>query len=452
MPDQTHDFGGGATASILSPLVLVVLLVAVLLLWVLPRRYMVIPFLFTIFLTPGGQQLYIGGIHWFVGRILVLAGLVRLATLKSKLKNGLFANHLNSADKALLYCLLCEAVCTSVRYSQAQAAINQAGLLIDSAGAYIILRCLIRDRDDIYTALKCLAVLSLILGVCMVREQLVLRNIFGELGGVQLIPDVREGKIRSQAVFQHALMAGSFAASLLPLFVVLWRFGKSKAIAAIGLVGCTIMTIESQSSTPLLAYVAGALAICMWPIRRKMKEVRIAIVVALLGLAAVMKAPVWFIIAHIDLTGGSSGYHRAELIDVFIRHFSDWCLMGSSAATWGVDMWDTQNQFVNVGESGGLLAFGLFIAMITRCFSRMGKTRKAAAGRGEEEWIPWLLGAALFAHIVGFFGVNYFDQSKVNWFALLAMISAMQITPAAPPQVKIRVIESRQLAQVPRSW
>jgi len=29
----------------------------------------------------------------------------------------------------------------------------------------------------------------------------------------------------------------------------------------------------------------------------------------------VMKAPVWFAIAHIDLTAGSSGYHRAELIE-----------------------------------------------------------------------------------------------------------------------------------------
>jgi len=30
----------------------------------------------------------------------------------------------------------------------------------------------------------------------------------------------------------------------------------------------------------------------------------------------------------------------------------------------------------------------------------------------------------LFSNLVAFFGVNYFDQTKVSWFVLLAMISA----------------------------
>jgi len=446
MPDHSHTFGGGASASVLSPIVLIVLLAAVVLIWALPRRYIVVPFLFAIFLTPGGQQLYIGGVHWFAARLLILAGLIRLAVLRSKLRSSIFAKGLNSADKAFLYCMLCEAVCVSVRYAQVQAVINQVGFLIDSVGAYVILRCLIRSRNDIYTVIKCLAILGLILGLCMIREQLLLHNIFGELGGVQLVPDVREGKIRSQAVFQHALTAGTFAASLVPLFALLWRCGRGRVIAAIGFVGCTIMTITSQSSTPLLAYVAGVFAICMWPLRRRMKEIRIGLVFAVLGLAMIMKAPVWFVIAHIDLTGGSSGYHRAELIDQFVRHFPDWWLLGASNPdNWGFDMWDTQNEFVNIGETGGLLALILFIAMITRCFSRLGKARKRAAGRGIDGWFAWLLGAALFAHIVGFFGVNYFDQSKIGWFALLAMIAVTPITNPALSKKTVRVTERHPL-------
>ena len=35
-----------------------------------------------------------------------------------------------------------------------------------------------------------------------------------------------------------------------------------------------------------------------------------------------------------------------------------------------------------------------------------------------------VLGSALFANVVAFFGVNYFDQSRIAWFALLAMVSA----------------------------
>jgi hypothetical protein len=52
-----------------------------------------------------------------------------------------------------------------------------------------------------------------------------------------------------------------------------------------------------------------------------------------------MKAPVWFLIARIDLAGGSSGYHRAMLIDTFLRHFGDWWLLGTKDAfSWGWDM------------------------------------------------------------------------------------------------------------------
>jgi hypothetical protein len=424
-PDQSHAFGGGATDSILSPVVLVGMLVAILLTFILPRRYIIVPFLFFAFLVPMGQQVYVIGVHWLTLRIVIIAGFVRIVGGKFSSKSSFISGGLNSVDQAFLFCVTCEAIGTVLQYMQSQALVNQLGFLIDQLGAYFLLRYLIQDREDIYRALKCLAVLTLILAYFMVREQLTLQNAFGALGGVQLVPDVRESKIRSQGVFQHALMAGCFAATLLPLFLLLWKNGKAKVIAALGMIGCTIMTITSQSSTPLLAYVAGVLAVCLWPIRKKMRAVRWGLVITLLVLAMVMKAPVWFVIAHIDLTGGSSGYHRAELIDQFIRHFSDWWLIGTKdAGTWGWDLWDTQNQYVNVGEAGGLAAFAFFITMICRCYARIGDARKALSGRRREEWFVWFLGAAFFAHLAAFFGVNYFDQSKVSWFLLLAVISA----------------------------
>jgi hypothetical protein len=93
------------------------------------------------------------------------------------------------------------------------------------------------------------------------------------------------------------------------------------------------------------------------------------------------------------------------------------------AIDWGEDIWDAQNEYVSVGETGGLLAFIFFIAMISRVCARIGNARKLCEGHGRE-WFLWFLGAALFSNLVAFFGVNYFDQSKVSWFALLAMISA----------------------------
>ena len=436
IPDQSHFIGGGATESLLSPLVVVGMLIGILLILILPRRFVIVPFLLCMFLIPLGQQIYAGGIHWLVGRIIILVALLKVSITKFASKGDFLADGFNSIDRAFLWCVLCESVGVILQYMQSQALINQFGFLIDYLGAYFLLRSLIRSKKDIYTAIRILAVLTVILGFFMVREQQTLHNAFGSLGGVQSVPDIREGKTRSQGVFQHALMAGTFGASLLPLFLLLGKNGKSKAFALIGIAGCTAMTITSQSSTPLLAYVGGLLVVCLWPIRKKMQMVRRGIVAALLGLAMVMKAPVWFVIAHIDLTGGSSGYHRAELIDVFIKHFTDWWLIGTKdIASWGFDMWDTQNQYVNVGETGGLVALVLFLCMISRCFARIGDTRKAFEGKNSQVWFVWFLGAALFAHLVSFFGVNYFDQSKVNWFLLLAMISVA--TARRPVEMKI---------------
>jgi hypothetical protein len=423
-PGAQHVFGGGYTESVLHPAVLTALLVAVVLTFALPRKYIIIPMLFVMLLSPQGQQLYLAGVHWSVIRILVLMGLIRLCVIKFSSKKTLFPGGINGIDRAFFAVVLIQTMCFVLQYMQFQALLNQFGSLLDFLGSYVLMRALIQSESDVYRGLKTLAGITAIVGVCMLREHLTGQNIFGLLGGVQLIANLREGTYRAQGAFQHALTAGTFAATLLPLFFMLWKNGKAKIMAAAGVVGCTVMTVCSYSSTPELTYVAGLAAICLWPVRKSMRTIRWGFVLFLIGLNFVMKAPVWFFIAHIDLTGGSSGYHRAELIDQFIRHFWDWWLIGTKdAGTWGYDLWDTQNQYVNVGESGGLAAFVFFIAIISRSWARIGEARKQLEGT-RREWVCWFLGAALFANVVGFFGVNYYDQSKIGWFVLLAMISA----------------------------
>jgi hypothetical protein len=430
-PGPDHIFGGGVAETLLHPAVLVGMLVAIILLWTLPRKYAMAPLLFGAFMIPLGQQIYLGGMHWQVLRIIILCGLLRVAVMKFTSRKGLLAGGFNAVDQAFLVCMLVQAACFALLYMQTQALVNQFGFLADYVGGYFLVRVLIRDEADIYLTLKCLAVITVVLAITMVREQMAQQNVFGLLGGVDPTPAIREGKIRSQGVFQHALTAGTFAATLLPLFFLLWYNGKSRVMGAAGMIGCTVMTICSNSSTPLLAYGAGLVGVCFWPIRKDMRRVRWGLVIGLVALNIVMKAPMWFIIAHIDLTGSSSGYHRAELVDQFLRHIGDWWLIGTKdAQNWGWDMWDQQNQFVNVGETGGLAALALLIAVISRSFAKIGKARKVVSGK-RREWMLWFLGAALFANVVAFFGVNYFDQSRMTWFALLAMISAA--TAAAVP-------------------
>jgi hypothetical protein len=441
--DPTHwRFGGGAAETVLHPIVLVAMLVTIILLLLLPRKYMVVPFLLAIFLVPLGQHILLGGLHVFVFRLIVLSGWARLLWTKLTKKGGPFSGRWNSVDTAFLLWVIFHVTALTLLYQEKAAVINQVGYLWDYVGAYLLLRFMIQDEQDVNRAIRCFAAIAAILAVCMARERLTGQNIFGLLGGVRLIPQVRDGWIRSQAVFQHPILAGTFGATLLPLFVLLWKCSKSKVLAVVGVTSSMLMALLSASSTALMGVGSAILAVCFWPFRRRMRTLRWGILLTVVGLHLVMKAPVWFLIGRISLIPDSSSYHRAQLVNQFILHFKDWAFLGAkSNAEWGNEMIDTSNQFVEEGESGGLIAFVFFLAVIWRSFGRVGKARGAVEGNDQRsEWYLWLLGAALFSHVIAFFGIFYFDQLKVAWFALLAMISA-----AAAP-----FIEGRELASVPR--
>jgi hypothetical protein len=424
MPDN-YKYGGGSAASLLNPLVVVAMILAIILIMVLPRKYVIAPIIFLGFLTPIGQQLYIAGVHLFVLRIIVLVAFIRAIASRPSPEEPRFSGGWNAIDTAFTVYVLANGISVVLLFHDTGSLINQFGYLWDFLLGYYALRILLRSEEDMYTTLKCLALVTVPLAIGMIIEQRSMVNVFGTLGGIASVPEVREGKIRSQGAFEHTLMAGVFAATIFPVMFMLWRTGKGKLLGTIGLVGSTVMMWTTNSSTPLLAYIAGIFALLCWPIRKSMRKVRWGIVATLVALQIVMKAPVWFLIGRVDVTGSSSGYHRAALVDQFIRHFFDWWLIGvKDSSDWGLDMWDVQNQYVNIGETGGLLAFIFFILVISRSFGMLGNARKAVDGDTKEEWTLWCLGSAMFANVIGFFGVNYFDQSRIWWFILLAMIAA----------------------------
>lgn len=426
MEPENFKFGGGAAQTVLHPLVLLAMLITIVMIVLLPRKYLIVYFILSTFLIPAGQQFYVAGVHVFISRIIIVAGLLRLFRGRDASQPFLIAGGWNSVDTAFLLSVGFHALAFSLYYLQTAAVVNQFGYIWDFVGSYFLLRYAIQDEKDIVRAIKCFVILSVIFAVCMIREQITDQNIFGLLGGVKLVSDIREGHIRSGAVFQHSILAGSFGAISLPLFIILWKSARAKLMAAAGVVSSAVMTLTAFSSTSLIGWVAGILAIFLWPFRKRMRWFRWGIVLGLFALNLVMKAPVWFLIDHVGTVAGSSSSHRAHLVDSFIRHAGDWWLLGTDKNNnWGYFMFDTSNQFVEEGVSGGLIALIFFIATITWSFGRLGKARKVVEGDDSKaEWFLWLLGCSLFANVVVFFGIYYFDQTRVAWFALLAMISA----------------------------
>lgn len=444
MPPEHLQFGGGAEETAIHPLVAVYLLIAILLVLILPRRKAITPFLIAFFTIPLGQVLVWGGFHFTALRILILAGLARRVLSVRKSSDGQNVVGFGGVDWPVLFWSVSAAVCFCLEYRETGALVRQAGNLIDTLGGYLVVRFLIPDREAMLRTFKTLAAVSVILGICMVAEQIVHRNVFGYLGGVSVDVVVRNGKLRSGATL-GCLHAGAFAGVLIPVFVWLWKEGKARMAACAGLLGATAMVFTSNSSTSYMAFGAGFVGLAFWPLRNRMRLVRWGLVCMLVGLHMVMKAPVWALIQRIDLTGSSSGSQRYELVDMTIRHFSDWWLLGTKAyVDWGWDSWDLCNQFVAVALTGGLLTLIFYLAIFKVSFSSIGTARRLVAGSREQEWLLWCLGSSLFATVVAHFGINYMAQLIMGFFPLVASILV------ATSEARQTVLEPAKIADDPR--
>jgi hypothetical protein len=419
-------FGGGVAETAISFLAMAVLVLAVLLILILPRKYVIVPVLLAVFLVPMGNVLVVAGVHIMPTRVLVLFGWIRLAWMRLFSGTKILASGWNNIDTAVLCWAGFRALAFVLLWREMPALINQVGFLWSALGTYFLLRFLIRNDEDIERTVKLFVLIAVANGAGMAYEHFTGRNLFGiVLGGVAPHSDVRDGTIRSQGAFAMSILAGTFGAVLVPLLFWLWKSGRAKGTAAVGLVFATLMVVTTGSSTPLLGYVAAVVGLCFWLLRGRMRTVRRGIVGSLVGLQLVMKAPIWFVLNHVNVFGASSGYGRSMLVDNFVRHFGDWWLLGTkNTAAWGYDMFDRCDQFVAEGAAGGLAALIFFILMIKRAFGALGTARKTVVGDKRQESLLWSLGVALFVYIVAFLGISLWDQTEVAWFALFAMIGA----------------------------
>jgi hypothetical protein len=141
----------------------------------------------------------------------------------------------------------------------------------------------------------------------------------------------------------------------------------------------------------------------------------------------VMKAPVWSLLARVDVVGGSTGFHRYQLVDGAINHFSEWALVGTSDTThWGdATLADVCMQYVGECVNGGLLTFALFMIMIRLAFAYAGRACRGAGSDPRALALSWGLGATLFVHTVNFLGAAYFGQIIFLWYTALALIASL---------------------------
>jgi hypothetical protein len=391
------------------------------------------------FVSPA-QRIVVASLNFNLLRVLVIAGWTRI--LLREETTGFTWRRL---DWVLIAYAVVRTTSMTLLFGDAAALKLELGSSFDTIGMYFMFRCLVRNWDDLATAIRGFVLASVPVAAFFLLEYATGRNPFAVFGYVSAATAVREGRLRCQGAFAHPILAGCFWASLMPLIAARWWAGaRERSWAVVGLVCSALVVVCCASSTPLMGVLFAILGGLMYVVRHHMRKLRWGLIVLLVCLHMVMKAPVWHLISRIDLTNGNTAYHRYKLIDCAVNRLGEWWLIGTtSTAHWDDTglLRDVTNQYILDGVRGGLLTMVLLIAAITLAFGTVGRLWRVQTTPGTLS-MSWALGVSLFVHCTSFMSVSYFGQIIVVWYLLLAMVGSLDATTLGrlPSPLPARVI------------
>lgn len=409
--------------TVINPISILILIFAIVLQLTMPKRYLPITIIITASIIPVMQRIVIAGVDLTIVRILYFITFIRIF-----LKNEHLNFRLLKIDYTVLLYALINAVIFIIQWNGSMnSIINRLAHILESFGVYIIYRITISDRKDLQNIYIGLALVSVIVALSMSYEQFTGRNLFSIFGGVPEFTPIREGKLRSQGAFSHPIIAGVYGALLIP---TLWGLidknisKNSRYILIIGIISGIIILYASASSTPLIAFITSLLLIILWPRRTLLPLIAFYTILSLLIIQLFMKAPIWFLMAKIDLVGGSTGYFRAYLFDQFVQRFSSWVLIGTrTTMNWGWGLEDVTNQYVLEGINGGGISLLLFCSIFFQAFRLIIKTiyyLDQDTNRIKDVRLIYSLGVVLFSTVVIFMAVSYFGNMHNYLYLTLA--------------------------------
>jgi len=421
-----------SATTITGPTLLITIALAIMT-FVIPRRYLLLPYVIGACFAPADQTLMVGELNFQVLRILVVVGMLRLAV-----RGETIALRWNRFDKLILAWFVVGSMIYVAQWMSLAAIINRCGRLVEWLCLYWVFRQSVRSWEDLRFAYVALAFCALAMLPFVILEWVRGANPFAVLGRVVTV--FREENYRCQATFPHSIMMGLFWATLVPLFV---GFAKQQVRyrqvlwAAVG--ASALMIWMTASSTPILTMAAVAALLLAFPLRRYAGTAAWGAVALTIALQCVMKAPVWHLISRVGVVSGSTGWHRFHLIDEAIRNFPHWMLLGTrDTAAWGWGLEDVTNQYILEGVRGGVVTLVLF-CVILFVGARAALRLSLRSRDRSESYLAWGVFVTIIAHSLSFLGVAYFGQIDLIWYLLLAGVAFVYSQVYEAPQRVERV-------------
>jgi len=393
-----------------------------------PRKWAAVPLLIGCCYMTMGQGLEVGPITLPVYRLLLLFGIIRVIT-----KSEWLYLSTNAVDKLMIFWASWVFLAGFFHEGQpGSGPIYNSGQAFDLTLFYFLLRIWLNTPSTIELSFKVLALLLVPIAITMVIEQITSKNLFSIFGGVPETSLVRNGRLRAQGPFRHPILAGTVGATCIPLFIILWN--KYRKVALVGIIAGLLMVLASSSSGPVLSVMVGCSTLVLWKFRTWVGTLQFIAVIAYVVLSLVMDRPPYYLIAEIDITGGSTGWHRAFLIEQTIAHFDEWWLFGTDRTRhWmpaqgaiSAAHTDVTNYYIGFAISGGLLSMLAIIFMLYKSFRYVGDLVRAHEFTNPTlAFFSWSVGCCLLSHTITGMSVGYFDQSRIFIWLCVAIIGSL---------------------------
>lgn len=416
---QSHWTSYYDNVTTLHPLSLFAIAFMVVAVFLVKREYVLIPIFIVISFIPVSQRIVVFNFDFTIMRLAVFSGIVRVI-----LRKEYIGFNWNPLDKILILFVIVRALIYVLLWRSTSAFVYKLGGAFETLGLYFLFRFLIRKKKDLDIVIKAFILISIPVALTFLIEFTTHNNVYSSFG---IMADIeRGGRIRCKGAFPQPIIAGSFWASLLPLFITRMWDSKTRILGVIGIISSILIVITTFSSGPLMGLTACLIGYILFPLRKRMRLIGLGVVAMILGLHLYMNAPVWYILTRIPVLGGSHGYHRAFLIDSTVRHFKEWWLLGiKSTDHWGWMMWDITNTYIAVAIGGGLVSLIIFLLLIISAYKNIAKLIQYSEETRRDLIFMWSIGVALFVHLVQFIGTSYFGQVVLLWYFILAVPASL---------------------------
>ena len=298
--------------------------------------------------------------------------------------------------------------------------------VLDVAGAFIYARAYLHDHKSLSRFAVALAWVLVPFALMMAIERQTGRNAYNFIGVQRTFSVVRDGNFRPQGPFGTPILAGTAGASAIPLLVMILKEHRRTAI--LGLAAALSIVINSGSSGPIGTVLVGLAVLAIWPWRANLRAIMALAAVGLVIIHFVRTRPVWHLMTLIDFVGGSTGWHRAYLIDMAVQHLDEWWLLGTDYTRHWMpyaleaveNHCDLTNYYIHLGVMGGLPLVICLLVILWKTFRLVLGTIAEFGGSGtREEFHLWCLAAALSGHAITFLSISYFDQMSFFFWLLI---------------------------------